>query len=148
MVSPDKFIRKAYSINLANIGCPIYDMVVPKSVIPVPDIYVLITTQTKSPYQTTKCGHEWDCSVLLDIVCHFDQGFYNRIVIDDIETNILTAIDTWTFNKTDISIPPFRVYNTEIGDSHDMSLDTPTKTIARKLLRFRHFMGVVNTFAS
>lgn len=147
MVSPDKFIRKSYATLLNGVGCPIYDMVLPKSN-DIPQLYVLISTQTKREYQETKCGHEWDCTILLDIIGNFENGFANRAIVDDVETKILTAIDTWTFNQTDIPIPPFKVYNTMIDDSHDDYLNTPAKTIIRKLLRFRHFIGVVNTFVS
>lgn len=142
MQSPDKFIRKAYLQLLANIGCPIYDMVLPKSET-IPSTYVLITSQTKRPYEETKCGHEWDCTILLDIIAEFNHGFANRAVADDIETAILTAIDTWTFEQQQISIDPFTVYRTVVDDSHDLSLNTPTKTIVRKLLRFRHFLSTV-----
>lgn len=147
MVNPDSYIRKAYGQLLSGIGCPIYDMVVPKDKELLP-LYVLISTQSKRPYETTKCGHEWDCTILLDIIATFQNGFADRAVVDDLETKILTAIDTWTFEQTDIAIPPFRVYNTEIDDSHDDYLVTPSKTIVRKLLRFRHFINSVNFVVS
>lgn len=147
MVNPDSYIRKAYGQLLSGIGCPIYDMVVPKDKELLP-LYVLISTQSKRPYETTKCGHDWDCTILLDIIATFQNGFADRAVVDDLETKILTAIDTWTFEQTDIAIPPFRVYNTEIDDSHDDFLNTPSKTIVRKLLRFRHFINSVNFVVS
>jgi len=147
MLSPDKYIRKAYGTILSGIGCPIYDMVVPKDKEILP-LYVLITTQTKRPNFETQCGHDWDCTILLDIIATFQNGFADRAVVDDLETKILTAIDTWTFDKTEIAIQPFHVYNTEVDDSHDDFLTTPSKTIVRKLLRFRHFVGAVNNIVS
>jgi len=122
-------------------------MVLPKSE-SIPALYVLITTQTKREWATTKCGHEWDCGVLLDLIGNFQNGFVDRSVVDDIESRILTAIDTWTFTQTDITIPPFTVYNTMVDDSHDDFLSTPTGTIVRKLVRFRHFISAVNFVVS
>lgn len=148
MISPDKYIRKAYGQLLSGIGCPIYDMVLPKDVIPIPQIYVLVSTQTKRPYETTKCGHEWDTTILLDIIGVFENGYARRDLVDDVESAILSAIDTWTFEQTDIEIPPFRVYNTKVDDSHDDYLVTDTKTIVRKLLRFRHYINSVNFVVS
>lgn len=144
MVIPDKYIRKAYisliNIQLANsyLTCPIYDSVVPKDIDPIPPLRIILSTQTKKQANTTKCGHDWQCTILLDIIYEQNLGFVDKVIVETIEEVISNAID---LNPNDIAIPPFIVYNTQILDSHDMSLETQTKSINRKLVRYEHIVG-------
>lgn len=130
MTNPDGFIRLAY-LSLG-ISVPIYVDEVPVN-ITVPANRVILSTQTKRSDSTSQCGHTWDCSILLDIICEQQRGFSNRDVVDNIEQEILSAVDT-----QDFGIPPFIVEYTNIQDAHSSNLETPTKTITRKLLRVTH----------
>lgn len=144
MTTPDKYIRKAYLLAIAaqfvtdGITCPIYDMQVPKDTSPVPPLRLILSTQTKKQANTSKCGHDWNASILLDIIYEQQQGFTDRSVVDDVETSVNSAIDV----EEDIDCPPFTIYNTQILDTHDMSLQTPTKSITRRLVRIQHIMGL------
>lgn len=146
MLSPDKYIRaKYFEYEVSTFTFYLFDFQVPEDFIPIPSTYVLMSTQTKQIANETKCGHGWNCSILLDIISEQQHGFLDRSIVDDIETEILTAIDTWTFIKTDIGIQPFIVYYTKVEDSRDLSVNTPTKTIVRKLLRISHILNAVDT---
>lgn len=137
-----KYIRKAYIALLAG-ATPIYDMEVPKNVTPIPATRILISTQTDTQTNETKCGHDWDSTILLDVISEQQQGFVDRSVVDDIIEFILSRIDTFTLTGQDIAIAPFPVYYTKVDNITDLTLTTPTKTIVRKLIRFRHILGSV-----
>lgn len=145
MTNPDKYIRIACitAINLqftnAYATCPIYDTQVPKDVVPIPALRVILSTQTKKQANTTKCGHDWQCTLLFDIINEQPQGYSDRTIIEDIEELISNAID---LNPGDLDIPPFVVYNTQVADTHDMSLQTQVKSIDRKLVRYQWILGL------
>lgn len=142
MKNPDTFVRTALIAAFASITSggnpvPVYDMQVPKNIIPVPMRRILLTTQTKSQADTSKCGHNWKCSILVDIVYEQPQGYIDRSITDDIEQQISDIVDLST---GDLSIPPFKVLNTQMLDSHDMSLQTQTTSITRKLVRYQFML--------
>jgi hypothetical protein len=134
MINPDKYIRKAYLGYI--LGTPIYDKEVPKNIDPIPKSYILITSQTKSQENTSKCGHDWNCTIVLDIVATFTQGYADTAMVDDIEESISNVID---LQQDQILIDAgFTVYNTQMLSSTDMTLDTKTQTIIRKIVRYGH----------
>lgn len=133
---PDTPVRRAFISALSGISVAIYDMVVPKSA-DVPNQYILLTTQTNSQADTSKCGHNWWHTILLDVVSIQDQGYTDRSVLDNICDQINQIVDT----LESIGIPGFAVYNTQVMDTHDMSLETQTKTINRKLMRYQFLLG-------
>lgn len=143
MTNPDPYIRQAYltlfgGLTIGSINVPVYVDEVPISVTPIPKTRVLITTQTKQQTNDTKCGHEWNCSILLDIISEQQRGYLNRTIVDNIEQQISDLIDLWTLNETELMIPPFVCYYTKAADSHSIILDTPTTSIVRKLVRYTH----------
>lgn len=143
MVNPDKYIRKAYLIALANISSgslsvPVFDRRVPINTKPIPALRIIISSQTKQTADETKCGHGWECTVLLDIIAEQNISYVNTAIVDDIEEQISNMIDLWQASKTELLIPPFKCYRTYFSDSHDIELETPTTTIIRKLIRYTH----------
>jgi hypothetical protein len=142
---PDKYIRQAYitAINAelsANyVTCAIFETEVPKDVIPIPATRMILSTQTKKQANTTKCGHDWNCTILVDIISEQNQGFSDKSITEDLEELVNNAID---ISPSDLLIPPFIVYNTQVLSSNDMGLETPTKTINRKVVRFQHILGL------
>lgn len=144
-VLPDKYIRIACiaAINLQfttnYVTCPIYDTQVPKSVDPIPGLRVILSTQTKKQANTTKCGHDWQATLLFDIINEQPQGRSDRTIIENIEELINNALD---LNPGDLDIQPFVVYNTQVLDTHDMPLQTPTVSIDRKLVRYQWILGL------
>lgn len=142
MLDPDEYVRKAYFGLLKGKGFGVYDMVLPKPVA-IPSVYVLLGTQTSVEYSRTQCSHEWDCTILVEVIGEFENGLANRAAVDAVKRTIINLIDNWTFTQTDIAIPPFKVYNTFVEDAFDDFVATPTKTIVRKLIRFRHYLSSV-----
>ena len=148
MVTPDKYIRRAYLIALANVSSgsvsvPIYDRRVPVNVIPTPATRIIISSQTKQIANETKCGHGWQCSILLDVISEQNNSFVNTAIVDDIEEQISDQIDIWQAKDHDIKIPPFVCYRTLFSDSHDIEIETPTTTIIRKLIRYTHTLNSI-----
>ncbi len=141
MLNPDKYIRAKYISLLSavfngSVQVPVFDMRVPKNVIA--PTRIVITSQTKTQSDTTKCGHNWDCSITLDIINELPQGYASTVILDDIEEQISNLID---LQDGDIDITPFICYNTHTGIPTDLSYETPTLSIGRKVLRFNHKVG-------
>ena len=134
---PDTAIRQGLITALAGIGTPIYDEEVPKTVIPIPAQRVLMTSQNTTQHDTSKCGHMWMSDIMLDIVSEHDQGYSDRAVPEAILNAINLIIDT----LDSIGIPGFIVYNTQVLNIRDLSVQTPTKTINRKLARYQFLLG-------
>lgn len=148
MKNPDKFVRKAYLIALSNvvmgsIPVPVYDKRVPINVKPIPTTRIILSSQTKRIDTETKCGHGWECSMLLDIISEQNISFVNTAIVDDIEEQISDLMDIWQAQGHEILIPPFVVYHTTFSDSHDIELETDTTTIIRKLVRYTHRLNSI-----
>lgn len=134
---PDTAIRQGLITALAGIGTPIYDEEVPKSVIPIPTQRVLLSSQNTAEHDTSKCGHMWMSDILLDIVSEQDQGYSDRAIPETILNEINLIVDI----LQGIGIPGFTVYNTQVLNVRDISLQTATKTINRKLARYQFLLG-------
>lgn len=132
--TPDLPVRESVYALLTPLGSPVYDMQVPKDMI-IPDLYILLTSQTNRQHSTNKCGHLWATTILIDVVYQQSQGFSNRAPLDTLCSAINGVLD---LNAGDIALTGFQVMNTQVLDTHDMgSLNTPTKTINRKLMRYQ-----------
>jgi hypothetical protein len=143
MITPDIPVRTAYltilsALGIGSISVPVFVDMVPVNIDPIPNTRVIITSQTTSIDAENKCGHGWKCTILLDIINEQSKGFANRDIVDMIEQQISDLIDIWTYADGDISIAPFTVYHTTFAGSHNMDLETPTRSITRKLVRYEH----------
>lgn len=142
MTIPDKHIRKAYfslfsGLTIGSVPVPVYDKRVPMSVDPVPPYRVIINSQTKEQANTSKAGHDWRATIELDIITEFSLGNADSAVINDIEQQINDLIDI----QGDINCPPFTIWNTQVSSPVDIVMDTKTKSIIRKVLRYTHILG-------
>lgn len=140
MVNPDTYIRTKYislfaSITSGGNPVPVYDKLVPKSIVPVPPTRIVITSQTKNQANTTKCGHDWATVITLDVIHEHPQGYADTAILDDIEQQISDLID---LPGEDVDFSPFICYNTQVHTPIDLSYETPTLSIGRKVLRFEH----------
>lgn len=149
-INPSKYIRKAYisafgSVGIGSVTIPIYDRRVPISINPIPLIRIIISSQTTRITDENKCDHGWECSILLDIITEQSISFVNSSIVDDIEEQIMTTIDLWSSNKTELQIPPFICYHTTFSDSHDIEIETPTTTLIRRLIRVTHRLNYADT---
>lgn len=152
MKNPDETVRTKYISLFSTVTTPngsgvqvvpVFDKLVPKSVVPIPATRIVITTQTKNQANTTKCGHDWATVITLDIINEQSQGFANTAVLDDIEEQISDLID---LQNGDVDFSPFICYNTQTHTPVDLSFETPTLSIGRKVLRYEHQLsGVLNS---
>ena len=133
MANPDKHIRLA-AYDLLN------DMVVSGNTIPcisgkvsgstLPMFYVLLSSQTKRPTNKSKCGFQWDCSLLIDAVTRYDSTGNpgSRVLLNDIEEKILELMKS--FAVTDL-------FSLEFESSDPADMDTDTENMFRQLIRYR-----------
>lgn len=145
--NPDKWIRKEVSARLNNI-------VVSSFTIPCVDTnvtgtnqplrYIVMSTQTKADSQSTKCGWQWDCSILIDVITRY-VGVGNtgsRVLINDIEERIILLMNNFQIEggfQIDEEI------HLESSDSMTGNLGD-TETYFRQLMRYR--MIVTEPFAA
>jgi hypothetical protein len=135
--NPDKWIRKAISDRIDN-------MIVNTISIPCVDVnftgttqplhYVAMSTQTKKDDQTAKCGWEWDCTILLDVITRYlgTGNTGSRVLLNDIEERIILLLN-------DFSIEGGFTINSEIELESSDGTDghTGTEAYFRQLMRYR-----------
>lgn len=136
MVNPNKHIRTAYRQVLSDIGVPVWSVKVPKN-IKKPIKYVLITSQSKNETAKDKCGHEWLCTVTLNIFSIRNQGDSDLDILDDIEEKILSRIDD------EIPVDHFVVKSADLVESLDDTFDTASQSIERRIMIFEHWLNYV-----
>lgn len=134
LVSPDKFIRKAYLTALAGVGVPAYAGKVPISVTPIPQQYILLTTQTKQRTAVSKNGWEWNTQITIDIIYNGKKGFSQMDKVDDTEGKVIEAIENG------ISVEGFAVKSTELVNSQPLNAETDTQSIERRILIYEHWV--------
>lgn len=137
MKNPDKYIRKAYLAIIQSIGLKGYDKRIPSDKA-TPTTYVILSTQTKEEANITKCGKEWFCSILLDIVSKQPKGVVNSSIVDDIEEQIDNLVNI----RKGIVVDGFTVTETKLESSASDEIETDSEYISRKLLRYRHTVAV------
>lgn len=135
MLNPDKYIRKGIIDKLEQFERPIWAKKVPKNVSPVPNIYTLITTQTKTRYETSKDCWEWLCQTTLDIIGVQPAGYSSTVAIDDLEGQYITAIEEG------INVEGFMVKDTRLVDSRPLDVETDTQSIERRILIYEHWLN-------
>lgn len=130
--NPDKWIRKAFADLVVNNDIStIWDMNVTGGVYPTE--YILLSTQTKLDNQATKCGGQWDCTMLLDIVTRYigagNTG--SRLRVNDIEDDLIGAV-------SGISIEGgFKIFNIYLESSTSLDSSDKEENIYRQLMRYR-----------
>lgn len=134
LVSPDKFIRKAYITALAPIGIPVYGKKVPISVKPIPPQYIILSTQTKQRTAVSKNGWEWSTQITVDIVSQGAKGFSGTDKLDDIEGQVVDAIENG------ITVDGFYVKSTNLLNSQPLDTETDTQSIERRILIYEHWV--------
>src|SRR5690606_3990988 len=137
MVNPNKHIRKAYILALADIGVPVWSVKVPKTIKPKPTRYVLISSQSKTETVRDKCGFEWLCVVTLDITSVQNLGDSDVAILDDIEEKILSRIDD------ELPVTGFIVKSAVVLESIDVTLDTPNQSVERRIIMYEHWLNNV-----
>lgn len=125
--NPSKHIRKAV-YNIVNATYPCFDMQITGN--KNPDLYVLMTSQSKTIDKANKCNYRWECSLLLDIVTVY-KGSGNtgsRLKGDDAESAIYELIKN-------IEITGYEVVNRTFAFPDSLSLKTSTENMFRNFIR-------------
>lgn len=133
LISPDKYIRKAYIIALANAGVPVYAKKVPISAT-IPQKYILLSTQTKQRTAVSKNGWEWNTQITVDIVFAGTKGISQGDKVDDVEGIVIEAIENG------ITVDGFNVKSTILLNSQPLDTETPTQSIERRILIYEHWL--------
>lgn len=134
LISPDKYIRKAYIEALANAGVPVYAKKVPidKNI---PQKYILLSTQTKQRTATSKDDRwEWLTQITIDIVFVGAKGISQTDKVDDVEGLVIEAIENG------ITVEGFAVKSTDLLNSQPLDDETPTQSIERRILIYEHWL--------
>lgn len=141
ILNPDKYVRIGYIAALqAATGLKVWHRRIPKNVT-VPAKYIILDTQSKNETVNAKNNEEretyFEWLVTLDVnIYNVNQlGYSNAEAVDDIEQIVISVIRQW------INIPNFNNKNTEIIESQDLSADTTTQSIDRKLIKFEHWLN-------
>lgn len=130
MITPDKWIRKYFSTELANLqvngkNIPISDYRLPLN----SDAYILLTTQEKSHDLENKCGKIWNFSQTLDCVTIYNGNTGSRLLVDDIHEAVLNICNS-------IQVENFKVLDFNFTFAPDLSTITNTQSIYRKIIIF------------
>lgn len=130
--NPDKWIRKAFADLVVNNDIStIWDMNVTGGVYPTE--YILLSTQTKLDNQITKCGGQWDCTMLLDIVTRYigTGNTGSRLRVNDIEDALIGSV-------SGISIEGgFNIFNIYLESSTSLDSSDREENVYRQLMRYR-----------
>lgn len=137
MKNPNKPIRTAYITAFSALGVPVWAKKVPKGVT-IPQVYVLLHSQTKNTTAEDKDSFEWLCTMVVDIVSRREAGYSKPEILDDLEEQINEII------FEEIPIPYFINKETSLVDSRDIDTETTTHSIERRLITFQHWVNNVD----
>lgn len=142
ILNPDKNIRIAYITALqAATGLKVWHRKIPKNISPIPAKYIILDTQSKNETVVAKNNEEretyfeWTVTIDVNIYNVNQVGYSNADVVDDLEQIVISVI------RQGINIPNFNNKNTNILESQDLSADTTTQSIDRKMIKFEHWLN-------
>lgn len=133
-VNPDKYIRKAVfdlvdgiTVNTKTIKC--FDSRVTGNANLTE--YVLLTAQTKEVDKSTKCEHEWETSLLIEIYTKYSSAGNtgSRVLLNDIEQAVMTLLNP------KITVAGFINVTQNITYENQLETVTDTENIFRSFLR-------------
>lgn len=135
MKNPNLPIRRAFVQTIKNkTGLNVWGKRVPKSTKPIPEKYVLIGTQTKQRFAVGKQCWEWICQIVVDINYVNAQGFSNTERLDEMEEQVINAIDG-------IQVDGFNVKFNRLLSQTQLDADTPTQSIERTILMYELWLN-------
>lgn len=131
-INPDRYIRKAI-FDLTNgliVGgktIKTYDSRAPKS----PDNYILLTAQSKDIDKSTKCGYNWESSILIEIYTKVSSSGNNgsRLLLNEIEENVMNLL------TPNLLVDNFANQMQNITFENSLETITDTEIIMRSFLR-------------
>lgn len=142
MTLPDKHIRKAIydAINGTVVDgktINVFDYRVTGSTLP--QHYILLSTQTGIARDKTKCGTEWESTILLDVVTrYFGAGNTgSRLLADNIVNAILPSLEALQLDVAS----GLKIYWRRFDFPNDISTVTENENIFRKLIRLELYIN-------
>jgi len=133
-VNPDKFIRKAVFDATNNIVVNSKTIKTFDSRVAGNDNfseYILLTAQNKDVLKNTKCEHEWECSLLIEIYTRYSSSGNtgSRLLLNDIEQAVMD------FLNPKLIIEGFTNVTQNINFETSLETVTDTENIYRSFLR-------------
>lgn len=142
ILNPNKYVRIGYIARIKAItGLPVWYKKIPRNTTPVPKVYILLDSQSKNETVQSKStsermlNFEWRTTIDVNIYSVKDPGFSDASVVDDIEEKVLNEI------RNGVAIPSFKNKDVQILESTDLSIDTDTMSIDRKLIKFENWLS-------
>lgn len=134
MKNPNKHIRGAWISGLkVATGLGVWSKEVPKSVIPTPSTYILVTSQTKNRFGVAKDCYEWLTTITLSIVHVLPQGYTSTVTLDDFEETVMNFAET-------ITILGFRLRFTNLSESREMSASDETQNVEQRIMVYEQWV--------
>ena len=125
-INPNKYIRQAIIQALSPL--PTYNNRVPKST-NTPVMYAVIESQGKIEFANYKRGNEWEVNLNLSLYHRNPIGNDMAHVLDDEVERIIPLLK-------DLNHPIIGIKNATLESERDMTFDTDTNTINRKILTY------------
>lgn len=133
--NPDKYLRAGYLAALQGQGLIAYNKDLPPSTDPIPGVYVLIESQSKTTTERSKTDFEWNSRVTLHIINVNERGYVTTTLVDDAEEKCINAVENG------IMVENFYLKSTYLIDSIPLDLTDKTTTIERKVLIYEHWLA-------
>lgn len=127
MINPNKYIRQSIIQAVSPIPC--WDNMVPKNVTTTPNSYCLITSMGKQEFARAKNCYEWLVSLNIEVIHVGSLGYSYSAVLDDMIANIIPKMKSLTNNT-------IRIKNVNLEFENDLSFNSTTNTINRKILSY------------
>jgi hypothetical protein len=138
ILNPDKFIRAAYIESLQTAtGVKVWHKKIPKNTSPVPSKYIILDSLTKNETVKAKGEYfEWLCTIDVNIYNVKASGYSSAAVVDDLEQVVLNVV-----RMGNVRVMGFSNKNTAILETQDLSAETTTQSVDRKLIKFEHWLS-------
>lgn len=138
--NPNKPLRTAFISALKVAGnVEVWSKLVPRNVKPIPDQYILITTQTKTRVAVAKPTDQlydnfnWLVSTTIDMYNFSPAGYSNPGKNDDLEELITLAIEN-------ILVPGWAIKSRIFVQSLDLDVNTTENFIERRVITYQHWI--------
>ena len=124
-MAPDKHIRKEVAEKItAAAGVLVTEQVVPIAM-DTPEMYVLISSQTRNRTAVSKQNYEWLGSITLTLVKINEKGYISSAELDDLGTQVCAVMD-------ELEVPGFKTNFSRFFDSVTDVIEGPANTMCRK----------------
>ena len=128
MVNPSKYVKVAVLNAVRSTNIPVWYKRKPKST--GGNEYAILTSVNKNPIDRGKTCFDWSIQVVIDLWSVGVQGYPpTDNSLEDMEEKVLTVMDS-------IVVDGFHVYDRILQQQTDLSVETNTQSIERKVLTY------------